>query len=89
MDTRTGKVYTPDQMAAMQKEWDDKDTREAGTNANNNGPKESWFFVSCTVDPSPSQVKYGVKGWHDCLCGSGKKFRECCRVKTPYVRKSK
>ena len=26
-----------------------------------------------------SQAQNGLKGWHLCLCGSGKKFRDCCR----------
>jgi len=81
MDTRTGEILNPETMQRKQEAWD----RECGIK--NARPKESWFFVSCAVEPTSSQISHGVKGWHLCLCGSGKKFRECCRVKTPYVKR--
>jgi uncharacterized protein YchJ len=50
--------------------------------------KEPWW-VETKVEPTKKQLQSGLKGWHKCLCGSGKLFRECCRVKTPYVKRSK
>ena len=50
--------------------------------------KQPWW-LPCKVEPTKKQVQSGLKGWHLCLCGSGKKFRDCCKVKTPYVRKVK
>ena len=50
------------------------------------GPSEAWFrrgqaFASAMVKV---QRKPGVfqqlKGHHLCRCGSGKKFRDCCRA---------
>ena len=40
--------------------------------------KKDWWF-ECQKPPTPTQIKYGLKGHHICLCGSGKKFRNCCR----------
>lgn len=39
---------------------------------------ESW--IECAAQPTEHQVKHGLKGHHSCLCGSGKKFRDCCRT---------
>jgi uncharacterized protein YchJ len=50
--------------------------------------KEPWWVVT-KVEPTQQQIQSGVKGWHQCLCGSGKKFRDCCKVKTPYVKRVK
>jgi len=50
--------------------------------------KEPWW-IPVTVEPTKQQLQTGVKGWHLCLCGSGKKFRDCCRIKTPYIKRAK
>lgn len=40
------------------------------------GPAGKWW-KECAVEP---QIKTGfLKGHHPCPCGSGKKFRACCR----------
>lgn len=50
------------------------------------GHKDDWRktggvrWLACKVEPTKEQKQSGVKGWHDCLCGSGKKFRDCCRA---------
>lgn len=41
--------------------------------------KGSWW-IETKVEPNKKQMQSGVKGWHDCLCGSGRKFRDCCRT---------
>jgi uncharacterized protein YchJ len=67
MDTRTGEIKT----FATQKERDAfvNDKRKKG---------EPWW-VECHEEPTKKQATMGLKGWNLCLCGSGKKFRECCR----------
>jgi uncharacterized protein YchJ len=41
--------------------------------------KNQWH-IETKIEPTPGQKKSGVKGHHACLCGSGKKFRDCCRT---------
>lgn len=81
MDTKTGEVrcLTPEEKQRV------LDLSEGRRGVKIKG---TWF-IETKVDPTPKQLQSGVKGWHLCLCGSGKKFRECCRVKTPYVRRHK
>lgn len=42
----------------------------------------SWW-LEAQVEPSPFQLEHGMKGHHPCLCGSGKRYRNCCRGKQP------
>jgi len=86
MNKETGevKMMTAEEMARL---------NTAGPSMNQPLPprtkvKEPWW-IECKVEPTKKQIQSGLKGWHLCLCGSGKKFRECCRVKTPYVRRTK
>lgn len=75
MDTRTGEIITFG------------DTKQRDSFLQDKRKKGELWWLECAVEPTKAQTMNGLKGWHLCLCGSGKKFRECCRVKTPYVRK--
>ena len=67
MDTRTGEIKRFADAAARDRFVDEK-LRKG----------EPWW-VECKVEPTKPQTMNGLKGWHLCLCGSGKKFRDCCR----------
>ena len=84
MNENTGeiKMLTPEEKQAYADQFDGDGNRKRIK------IKNQWW-IECKVEPTVKQKQSGLKGWHDCLCGSGKKFRECCRVKTPYVRRVK
>ena len=67
MDTRTGEIKRFIDADNLANYIDEK--RRKG---------EPWW-VECRVEPTKAQTINGLKGWHLCLCGSGKKFRDCCR----------
>lgn len=67
MDTRTGEVKQFGNETGRNKFVADK--RRKG---------EPWW-IECAIEPTKAQTMKGVKGHHKCLCGSGKKFRDCCR----------
>ena len=67
MDTRTGEI----------KQFADTKERDAFT-AEKRRKGEPWW-IECRLEPTKRQAMKGLKGHHLCLCGSGKKFRDCCR----------
>jgi uncharacterized protein YchJ len=69
MDTRTGEIREFKTEAERNNFVADK--RKRG---------EPWW-KECANAPSPFQKKHNLKGHHLCLCGSGKKFRDCCQEK--------
>jgi uncharacterized protein YchJ len=80
MQEQTGEVkhLTPEEKQNIQ----DLPRGRRGVKVNGN------WWIETKVEPTVKQLQSGVKGWHLCLCGSGKKFRECCRVKTPFVKRT-
>lgn len=64
MNTETGEI----------KQFESQAARDAFVAEKN----KAW--VECAIEPTEEQKQTGVKGHHDCLCGSGRKFRDCCRV---------
>jgi len=74
MDTRTGNLFTPEQVAAM----------AAGRGALNETARrrldeDMKFFKLCDQEPTQKQVERGRIGRNEpCPCGSGRKFKRCC-----------
>lgn len=48
---------------------------------------EGWWIKKDT--PPPPAPPAVLKGHHPCPCGSGKKYRDCCRGKVPTVSGNK
>lgn len=75
MDTRTGDLYSPEQMETMRKRWDEL-LGPAAT------AEEAAFFRECELDPMPAQLARKLMprvGRNEpCPCGSGHKFKKCC-----------
>ena len=68
MNTKTGEIKTFENQQ-------ERDSFIAARRAE--GSKGKWW-KECAIEPA---VKNGMlKGHHPCPCGSGKKFRNCCRV---------
>lgn len=67
MDSRTGKILIFDD--TNKRDCFIRDKRIHG---------EPWW-IECKIEPTKAQTMKGLKGHHLCLCGSGKKFRDCCR----------
>ena len=67
MDARTGEI----KQFGSEKERDVfvQDKRRKG---------EPWW-IECKIAPTKAQAMFRLRGRHPCLCGSGKKFRDCCR----------
>jgi uncharacterized protein YecA (UPF0149 family) len=66
MDTRTGNIYTPDQIKELFKVLQ---------------PPEYQYFVTMEIPPTEKQMARNpprVIYNEPCPCGSGKMFRECC-----------
>lgn len=64
MDTRTGEIFTPEQMKLLGKSM------------------ESPFMKPMVISPTPQQMARKppiVAPYDPCPCGSGKKFKFCCR----------
>lgn len=39
------------------------------------------YLKQMTVEPTPAQLRRGFVGRNECCpCGSGKKFKKCCKV---------
>lgn len=70
MDTRDGRIYTPDQLSAMREELELQGQGE-----------EMRYFNEMEVPPINRQMKRKppkVGRNEPCPCGSGKKFKKCC-----------
>jgi len=66
MDTRDGRIYTPEQLAEMRKRFSEFDQA---------------FLKEMMVSPTEKQMarKPPRVGRNEpCPCGSGKKFKKCC-----------
>ena len=72
MDSRTGKIVD---IKELEKEPD----YIAPKKGKKLWAKGSWWILT-KKEPTINQRENGVKGHHLCLCGSGEKFRNCCRM---------
>ena len=73
MNTDTGQILTPDQMAAMRKQF--------GLLPAGDARAALASYKEMQVPPTPAQMKRRPPrvGRNDsCPCGSGKKFKRCC-----------
>lgn len=71
MDTKDGRIYTPEQIKGLLK-----------SNMNNDMLLVQ-RLVEMKTPPTGKQMKRvppRVKGYERCPCGSGKLFKNCCKV---------
>ena len=85
MDTRTGRIYTPEEMEEINKSIGKSNTIDAEKFASmfRDIPKDEYPKVEdlkeMVVPPTSKQMKTKKVGRNDlCPCGSGKKFKKCC-----------
>lgn len=70
MDTRTGRLYTHEEMKELLEKMPEAQRKTVES-----------FFKQTAAEPTPRQMsrrppKVGRN--EPCLCGSGKKFKKCC-----------
>jgi uncharacterized protein YecA (UPF0149 family) len=92
MDTRTGRIFSPEVMGELDKEIaeglsadnlaDSKALEKALFGIpKNEYPKARDNLVAMIAPPTKEQLESGKVGRNDpCPCNSGKKFKKCCYI---------
>ena len=71
MDTRTGRIYSPEELREMMQ------PKTAGSVET--PPVDMQFIREMKIPPTPRQLARRKVGRNDpCPCGSQKKFKRCC-----------
>ena len=86
MDTRTGRIFTPEEMKVITEHLEKQGETSRAELENvfrkiqrQDWPKKKSDLVAMKIPPTTAQLKRKKVGRNEpCPCGSGTKFKRCC-----------
>lgn len=81
MDTRTGMIYTPEEIEALDKVFRERMDKGDFLSQYMKPVPQKEDLKEMVVPPTDKQLRTQKVGRNDlCPCGSGSKFKKCCMV---------